>query len=271
MADQFEEVESICEAAIASTSSTSTVNVTKAGGMKRRLSSWVDGVDDQPEESFKEKEKQGEEPANADVSSPLSPQSMQKSETDSFSERRSSAEEQVKSPTSSITDLKRLSASSTQDALSNTLRTKIREETKSKINQKRESIQLTKRLQRSKSQVIDDEPLSDIDQDSLDAQIEQSLQLGSKFVQDKEDNRLPSATVQYDFLTATYKDENADEESDAAVFYGRARPQCRNDLEKFHTLCTSYDKRNAPASTDAENGLPRLHCTGSALEAIYST
>lgn len=77
---------------------------------------------------------------------------------------------------SSSTSTKRPSNHGT-DALSTTLRTKIREQAKSKLKRKRGNLQLTKRLQRTEAYEEEDDPSNEIDQDQLDADIERSLKV----------------------------------------------------------------------------------------------
>uniref|UniRef100_A0A914S075 Uncharacterized protein n=1 Tax=Parascaris equorum TaxID=6256 RepID=A0A914S075_PAREQ len=81
------------------------------------------------------------------------------------------------SPTSSTST--RRPSSYGVDVLSATLRTKIREQAKSKFERKRGNLQLTKRLQRTEAYEQEGGPANEIDQDQLDADIEHSLKVPS--------------------------------------------------------------------------------------------
>ncbi|KHN80655.1 Coiled-coil and C2 domain-containing protein 2A [Toxocara canis] len=249
MEKEIEEIGSVYQDTPPSTSSTK-VAPEIDGARKKRTMSWMEDVDEK-DESFDGKQKE-----LIDKSTP--PPLREKSEGDLASDRRSQ-DERVKSPTSSISS-KRTSTSSS-DLLSATLRTKIRQQAKSKLEHKRGNIQLTKRLQRNQTQTIEEEPSSTIDEDLLDAQIEYSLKLGSKFVSHTDDSRLPPESVQFDFVTATY-DENVTEDHSSTtkrktfLFFAKPKPQPRSDEEEFQRLCITYEKKRSP-HVDAETGMQR--------------
>uniref|UniRef100_F1KQY7 Coiled-coil and C2 domain-containing protein 2A n=1 Tax=Ascaris suum TaxID=6253 RepID=F1KQY7_ASCSU len=248
MRDEVGNIESVSETA-------QSVSAIKTGldsedGTRRKTMSWVNDLDEEEEHlEWKRKELVGAFP---------SPLSKERSVVVLASEGRY-ASGRTKSPSSS-TSTKRPSNHGT-DALSTTLRTKIREQAKSKLKRKRGNLQLTKRLQRTEAYEEEDDPSNEIDQDQLDADIERSLKLGSKYVASVSDGRLPSENVQYDFLTATYEehefeDEAARRNGETSMVFAKPKPQSKTDEGELWKLQMTYEKKS-PVRTDGENGMQR--------------
>uniref|UniRef100_A0A915A8R8 C2 domain-containing protein n=1 Tax=Parascaris univalens TaxID=6257 RepID=A0A915A8R8_PARUN len=240
-------IESVSETA--QSVSAITTGLESEDGTKGKAMSWVNDLDEEKEHFEWKRKELGAFPP---------PPSKERSVAVLTSEERH-ANERTKSPTSSTST--RRPSSYGVDVLSATLRTKIREQAKSKFERKRGNLQLTKRLQRTEAYEQEGGPANEIDQDQLDADIEHSLKLGSKYVANVSDARLPSENVQYDFLTATYEEHTFEDQvarinGETSMVFAKPKPESKTDEGELRKLQMIYEKKSLIPS-DAENGMQR--------------